>query len=106
MVSCTGWCAFLLHSKLERIAMKICLTILGLTLGRVTSIYPQALQRSDVAAIERAAISYIAPSLPKGVIGFDKRTADGDARDSAHAAKLAGILKAKDVLSESVYHCA
>ena len=85
--------------------MKTQLVFCGLMLGGATSVCAQALQRADAIAVERAAVAYVLPSLPKGVIAFDRQTGDATRRDSADIAELARLLGARSVSAESVYRC-
>jgi hypothetical protein len=66
----------------------------------------QALSARDVSDIERASAAYVGASLPAGAsVAFDARVRGQERREARHVADLAGVLKARQARSESVYRC-
>jgi hypothetical protein len=89
--------------------MKTIAIAIGLLMFESESGLAQALNKTDIAAIERAAADYVVSSLPKGVIGFDANAFSPDgrtrSRDAGHVDILLRSLRATKVREDSVYSC-
>jgi hypothetical protein len=89
--------------------MKATTLAIGLLISTAGRALAQELATAEVAAIERAAAEYIAPTLTGKVIGFDGRTFNKQGvskdRPGPQTAALLTALKAKPVRTDSAFQC-